>query len=532
MKQRATVPELLRQRAADHPDRLFVWCGTERLTYEETDRRTNRLAAGFQELGVEPGDRVAVITPNRLEMLELYFALAKVGAIQVPLNAYLKGQFLQYQLGNCRATTVVCDEAGRRALAPLLADLPELERIVLLDAPQDTHPGGPATIPYADLDLTGATPRPHEPTPADLMSIVYTSGTTGFPKGCMLPHGYYSRVAEKGVERLGLTEADVYLTMMPLFHASARMHGVGATLIAGAAIVVEPQFSPSRVLPRARETGATLFGGVGAMGIALLNQPPSPADRDHDLRLMSFVPFTPARQEEVERRFGVEMQCELYGQTECFPLTYNPLRGERKRDSDGRPASDLEVRLVDDEDRDVPVGQPGEIIVRPRDRFAMFSGYWGKPEATLEAFRYLWYHTGDFGRADDEGFIRFVDRKKDAMRRRGENVSSLEVESAIVAHPAVEEVAVHAVASDMSEDDIKACLVLRDGAEVSPAELFEFFKDNLPYYAIPRYVEVLPELPKNAVSRVMKHQLRGRGVSGATIDLEALGYTVARAERR
>jgi crotonobetaine/carnitine-CoA ligase len=190
------------------------------------------------------------------------------------------------------------------------------------------------------------------------------------------------------------------------------------------------------------------------------------------------------------------------------------------------------VRIVDDDDVEVARGDVGEIVVRPLEPDCMFSGYWGRPTETLDTFRNLWHHTGDFGRMDDDGFVSFVDRKKDALRRRGENVSSMELEAAIVRHPKVAEVAVHAVPSAATEDDIKACVVLAPEAETTPQELFGFFEANLPYFAVPRYVEVIPALPKNAVGRVLKHELRAAGVTEGTWDLEALGLVVSREARR
>ena len=231
-------------------------------------------------------------------------------------------------------------------------------------------------------------------------------------------------------------------------------------------------------------------------------------------------------------RFGVPTSSELFGQTECVPVTYSPLSGPRSIASCGRAAADLEVELLDDDDRPVPTGRVGEICVRPHEPLAMFSGYWNNAEATLATSRTLWHHTGDYGRADLDGFIFFVDRKKDAVRRRGENVSTMELEAAIATHPAIAEVAAHAVPSDATDDDIKVCLVLADGETIGPAELFDFFKDRLPYFAIPRYVEIVDELPKNAVARVMKHVLRQRPMTDAVWDLQALGFTVARSERR
>jgi len=231
-------------------------------------------------------------------------------------------------------------------------------------------------------------------------------------------------------------------------------------------------------------------------------------------------------------RFGAVVLSQLYGQTECGAITYARLSEERPLGSIGRPAPYLDVRLHDDDDHDVPTGSVGEIVVRPRVPHALYLGYWDKPAATVEAWKNLWHHTGDYGRADENGFITFVDRKKDALRRRGENVSSQELERAIIAHPAIAEAAVIGVPSPMTEDDIKACVVLVEGASVAPEELFSFFKEALPYFAIPRYVEVVDELPKNATLRVMKHLLREKGVTEETWDLEAMGFGVGRDARR
>ena len=268
------------------------------------------------------------------------------------------------------------------------------------------------------------------------------------------------------------------------------------------------------------------------MGSALLATEPTSEDRAHRLRKIGLVPFPAERQQLLAERYGVEVNAELFGQTECVPVTYSPSSGPRKPASCGRPAPDLEVVLLDDDDRPVEPGQVGEICARPREPLSMFSGYWGKPEATVQASRSLWHHTGDYGRVTEDGFVVFVDRKKDAVRRRGENVSTQELEAAISQHPAIAEVAVHAVPSAVTDDDIKACLVLTAGCEIVPAELFAFFKEQLPFFAIPRYVEIVPELPRNAVARVLKHELRKRPLTDAVWDFEALGMSVARDQRR
>jgi crotonobetaine/carnitine-CoA ligase len=268
------------------------------------------------------------------------------------------------------------------------------------------------------------------------------------------------------------------------------------------------------------------------MAHALAARPPSDADRDHSLRFCSFTPLPSAAQEAFERRFGVEVSQLGYGQTECAPISYDTRTGVRDRDSVGRPAPWLEVRLVDDDDLPVAAGETGEIVVRPLLPDRMFDGYWGKPEATLEAFRNLWHHTGDVGRIDGQGLLHFVDRRKDAMRRRGENVSSIELEAAILRHSRIAEVAVHAVSSPATEDDIKACVVLSQGEPLAPEDLFTFFRDSLPYFAVPRYVEFLEALPRNAMGRVLKHELRARPLGPGTIDFDRLGLTISAHQRR
>jgi crotonobetaine/carnitine-CoA ligase len=245
------------------------------------------------------------------------------------------------------------------------------------------------------------------------------------------------------------------------------------------------------------------------------------------------IPFTPEQQEAFLERFGATVLSQLYGQTECGAITYARLSQPRALGSIGKPAPYLDVRLYDDDDREVPTGEIGEIVVRPKVPNALYLGYWQKPDATLNMWKNLWHHTGDYGRADAEGFITFVDRKKDALRRRGENVSSQELERAIAGHPKIGEAAVHGIPSPMTEDDIKVCIVLANADDApTPDELFDFFKQVLPYFAIPRYVEILPELPKNATLRVMKHLLRERGVNDRTWDLEAMGFGVSPGERR
>lgn len=527
------VHHLLERHARERPGERFLTCGAESFTYAELNARADSVAAGFAALGVSQGDRVAIVSPNRIEMVDLYFGLAKLGAIQVPLNAFLKGEFLRYQLADCDASVAVVDAAGREAVADLLAELPGLGTIVNLDA---SSPLGRPILREAEFssDVLGGcdVPPAVEVGRADTMSIVYTSGTTGFPKGCVLSHGYYTRSAAVTAEMLQMSESDSIYTTLPLFHGGARMMVLANALRLGIPLTIDAAFSPAAILPRCKEVGATVIVGMGVMGSAMLSLPARPEDRDHSVHTFWMAPMTVENQALFAERFGIDAFVETFGQTECVPALAGRRSGLRNRASCGRAPSDLEVAILDDDGHLVPDGTVGEICMRPHDRYAMFDGYWGNADATLQAFAGLWYHTGDNGRRLSDGSFAFADRKKDSLRRRGENVSSMELEAAILGHPKIAECAVHAVPSELAEDDIKACIVMKPEQSVTPEQLFEFFRETLPYFAIPSYVELVPSLPRNAVGRVMKHKLREAPFSEATWDLAKLGLSVARSDRR
>lgn len=525
------MTDVLRRRRAADPDAPLVRCGGEFLSAARLDDRSDRIAAGLAALGLRPGDRVAMVIPNRQEMVELFFACAKLGAVQAPLNTWLKGDFLRYQLQDCGATMLIADAPGSRAAAGLLADT-SVKHLIILDPPgTERVPDGVAVCRYHELGSAGDSAPLARIEPGDICSIIYTSGTTGMPKGCMLPYALHPRGARVWGEAGWVAPGDRIFSTWPLFHTGGLV-ALSAALVNDASVVLESEFHASTFIARAAEEEATMLWGVGTMATAILAQPERPSDGEHPFRLAVFPPLRPAHQLEFERRFRTPVIVEAYGQTEGTPFTVTPLSGPRHRESIGRPAPHFELRLVDDRDREVPSGTVGEIAVRPREPDTMFRGYWGRDDATLEAFRNLWYHTGDLGRADADGTITFVDRKKDALRRRGENVSCFELELAIGEHPAVAQAAVTGVPSPLGEDDIRVWIVPVTGATPSAADLFEFFRDTLPYFAIPRYVDIRSELPVNHMGRVMKDRLRAEPVSDDTADLEALGLAVARNDRR
>ncbi len=526
-----TVGALLARQAEQHGDAPYVTCAGERLSFAAADRRADAVAAGLAEVaGLEPGERVAVISDTRVEVIDLFLGAGRAGVVQVPINVYLKGQFLRHQLTDADPAALVVDAAGWEAAAGLVDDVDALRTVVCLD-----EPPADAAVPLhpwdelADADPTG-TPAPGLDA-GSLHSIMYTSGTTGLPKGCMLSHGYHTHAGRASQGMVGYREDDVALTALPLYHQWARGTLVGA-LTAGMHLVLDAQFSAGGWLDRVRETGATIFMGVGPMGRAILATDERPGDDDHDLRVAFMIPFGPDAEAAWVERFGCRVFSQMYGQTETGAITFTPVGEDAPPGTVGRPSPHFEVSLRDDADRPVGTGEVGEIAVRPVEPHSLFDGYWRRPAETVSSWRNLWHHTGDLARRDEDGLLWFVDRKSDAIRRRGENVSSMELEQAIGRHPAVAEVAVHAVPAELGEDDIKACVVAADGADPAPERLFEHFREELPYFAIPRYVELVESLPRNATMRVRKHRLRDRGVTADTWDLEELGLAVPRGERR
>lgn len=526
---------LLTARAEATPDRPYLTCRDVEYTYSDMASVVDRVAAGLQSLGIKKGSVVAVLSAGRREYVELYLACVRIGAIEVPLNAFLKGEFLRYQLDNSQAVVIAADSPGVESVAPLLAALPELGTVIAFDPlPEEARLEGRRAVQYTELQASGAPLSIPDMGPDDLLSLLYTSGTTGLPKGCMIPHGYALRLARHSSRVLELEPDDYVYALGPLFHASGQM-GVTTPLVMGHRVAVEPEFSASGFARRIGELGVTAVSGVGAHAPLILAQPRVEAERHHQVRAMFFAPCPKAARDELSERYGVKVTAMLYGQTECVPLTYSPLSDAANTTnlkSCGRPAPDLDVRIVADDGQPVSTGQTGEIIVKPKAQYGLFAGYWRNQEATEKAFAGGWYHTGDAGILEDDGSLTFMDRKKDVIRRRGENISSLEVETAILALPKIADVAVFAVPSGMIEDEVMATIKLDEGEKITPDELFAMFRRNLPYFAIPRYVDIGAEIPRNALNRVMKSNLKDRGVTSTTLDFESLGLVVERANRR
>ncbi|MGD9526686.1 AMP-binding protein [Pseudonocardia sp.] len=524
-----TLAAALRAAARHRPDQIAVRTTRgETLTYADMLARVESLAAGLLALGVRPGDRIVLMMDNSIEMLLTWFAVNVAGAVEVPSNTAHRGRSLAHVLAQCGAAVAVIDSRYADVLSEIRSDVPDLRTVVVNGPPTD--------LPWPCHDLRsvprdGDRDRVAAPTATyrDPAAIIYTSGTTGPAKGVVVPHGHMYTFARHVAEQLRLTSDDVYYVCLPLFHANAQFMQVYASVLAAGTVVLAERFSAGNWVREVHECGATVSSLLGVMAQFLFNQPPSGLDTRHSLRRMITIPLPAAIAEEFERRFAVTC-VEAYGMTEvCLPL-YRRLDEPLRPGSCGRPLDDwFEVAIVDPEtDEPLPDGEIGEIVVRPCRPFTTFSGYHAMPERTVDAWRNLWFHTGDAGRRDSDGYYYFVDRLKDRIRRRGENISAYDVEVALTELPDVLDVAVVATPASEGEDDIKAFLVVAEPAAFDPVAILRHCAERLPYFAVPRYLELVPELPRTANGKVLKRELRARADSGGQWDRERAGWTVRR----
>jgi len=527
----ATVLAALALRLESDPDGPYLDFEGVEYSARRMDEESNRLAHALAGFGVQRGDRVASLLENVPEQVVTFFAAVKLGAIAVPINTAYKGEFLRHQLADSGSVVIVVQsELAARVQDVAGPDLPELRHCIVVGA-DDQGIAGIGVHEWARL-LEGA-PAAAVPDPgvrpSDLACFIYTAGTTGPSKGCMLPHNYVVSLADQIARAWGRRADDVVLTPLPLFHFNAISVCVVGTLLVGGRSSIARKFSVSRFWPEVQRTGATMLSMLGSLAILIANAEDHPEQAGHTLRLCAAAPMPPDVDRIWRERFGCATFSGGYGLTEASLISMLPAGETNKPGAAGKPNDhEFEVTLVGDDEQPVPVGEIGEILCRPRGPNFMFAGYWRRPEATLDVFRNLWFHTGDLGRLDDDGFLFFVDRKKDYLRRRGENISSFEMEKTFYGHPAIKDVAVHSVPSEIGEDDVKVTAVLQPDATLTEEELCRWAVDKVPYFAVPRYIEFRADLPRNPVGRVLKYELRDDGVTVSTWDREASGFTFDR----
>ena len=522
-----TVGGLIAARAAAHPDKLALVCGDTELSYGSLDQAVTEVARGLLALGATPGDSVGIFLPNRPEYLLTWLGAARAGLVEVPVNTAYKGPFLDYALRSTDVRILVTEAA----LLELVADLPEapetLSTVVLLDdaAPGRT-PAGVHVRTWSDLLVSGdtATELP-QVEPADPVAIMLTSGTTGRSKGVVYPNRMPVVAARECAAQMGTTADERLYTCLPLFHGAAQINISLHSFYAGATLVLGRRFTASGFWDEVRTHRVTQFNALGSILPMLLAQPPSARDRDHHVTKLFAAPAPPPVLHAFEERFGVRI-VEGYGLTEIKNVLYNPLHA-RKVGSIGVPTESSSVEVHDESGHRAASGQPGEIVYRPRLPHIMFSGYHRDPAATLATMRDLWWHTGDLGYADDDGYFYFIDRKKDALRRRGENISSHEVEAVLLAYPGMVAAAAVGTPSDLGEDEVLAVLQPEHSRKLDLPGLFAHCDRSMPHFMVPRYYRVVDELPCTPTGKVRKTDLRHQGRADAW-DAHAAGLKPTR----
>ncbi len=488
------------------------------LSAGQAQRDSGRAAGFFERLGVQRGERVGVFMFNGCAFATAWLGLGRLAATTVFLNTELRGAFLRHQIRDAEIACLVVDAELLPAIAELAAELPRLKTLVVVGTPAAaTLPAHWTVVAWPDWAQQPDWDGPG-PAPEDIACIMYTSGTSGPSKGVLMPHAHCALYGVGAIQCLQLTARDRYYICLPLFHANGLFMQLGATLLAGIPAFVRRRFSASNWLADVRERRATVTNMLGAVAGFVLSQPPTPQDRDHALRAVLTAPNLAQHEAQFRERFGVRDVVSGFGMTEVNIPIWGRLGQPAPGAAGWTHEAHFEVRIADpDTDEALPPGQMGEILVRPRVSFGFMAGYFNAPEKTVEAWRNLWFHTGDAGVMREDGLVTFVDRIKDCIRRRGENISATEVEEVVAALPGVQEVAAYAVPSDLpgAEDEVMLALVPKAGATLDVAAIVHQAGEQLPRFARPRFVKLVEALPKTATGKVQRAVLRKQGVAGA-----------------
>ena len=528
------LPEVLRIRASDSADRTFFQTvGGPKVSYAEAYARACAVANGLITLGVKHGETVVIMAESSEDSISSWLGVHLSGAVEVAINTGYLGQPLIHALQNSRARILFIDDAFLAALAAVRESLSFLETVIVHPFRGDRRIARPSLAGLTILDFAAIQgPRDKAPNravaPQDVAAIVYTSGTTGPAKGVTMPHGQISLFARLGIEGARMTQDDVHYCFVPLYHVAGKYMGIYGSMITGGSVIIDTKFSADAWLPRVREYGATISHVHGPLVEMIYKQPETPHDADNPVTRIISSPFPAKIAFEFERRFGLR-GIECWGMTEVTVPIWQPYDEPLHVGCCGRVRNDhFEFRILDPEtDEEMPTGQTGEFALRPRSPWSIMQGYLHMPEVTISAWRNLWFHTGDHGYVDAEGYVYFVDRGKERIRRRAENISSYEIEAAALLHPAVRECAAVGVPSEFEgDDDIKLCVILAPGATLSPEALMEHLTRSLPHFMTPRYIAFVKEFARTSVGKIQKASLRGVESDGALWDRKKAGYSI------
>jgi crotonobetaine/carnitine-CoA ligase len=517
--------KILEDKAKLNAGKVALMTAHEQITYDQLEARVNRVGNALAAMGIRKDDKVCVMLPNVPEFLYVWWGNAKLGGVTVPLNTALKGEGLAYIINHSDAETIVLEQRYVPALEDIRGRLHQLKRVIVLGPQGQQATALPAgAIDFGALLSAPATSPLQEVWSNDIDSIMYTSGTTGLPKGVIHRHarcygGFVLPVMT------GYTAQDVVYNPLPLFHIGGQ-NMVWTALVADTKVALVERFSASRFWDDVRRYGATFTLFLGAMIPILHKQPSRPDDGDNPLRIALSAAAPKTIWDAFERRFSVKI-VELYSQTEGGFMINTDAQQAGKVGSMGKPAATYDAKVVDDHDRELPPGEVGELLYKPASSAAL-TEYYKNPEATAEKTRGGWIRSGDLAYKDADGYFFFVDRKSDFMRRRGENISSFEVEKMLNGHPQILESAAYAIPAELGEDEVMVAIVLQPGARLQPEDLMRYCEAHMAYFMIPRYVRFVAALPKTGTERTMKYQLKAEGITPDTWDREAAGYKIVR----
>lgn len=518
---RRTLPVILAEQAERYGDRKLAVFGEESWTYAETLDVAGRAGALLASAGTAAGDRVAIFCSNRSEFLAIFLGCAWIGAVIVPINTASRGGQLRHVLANCGARLLVVEADIAGAFDDVVDAFADVETIWTIGG-EAASVGGKRSKP---LPAFPAAIHAHAVRPGDTLAILYTSGTTGPAKGVCCPQAQFFWWGINTARGLGMREGDVLLTTLPLFHTNA-LNCFWQALLTGSTYVLEPKFSASGYWKSVGRHRATIGYFLGAMAAILLSRPAEDADLAHSMRTALGGGVPERFHRPFLERFGVPL-LDAYGSTETNFVFASDIPSA-KPGTMGYLCPGFEARIVDGGDVDVADGEAGELVLRADDPFAFATGYFGMPDKTVEAWQNLWFHTGDRVSRDHDGNFRFIDRMKDAIRRRGENISSWEVEQVLLAHPAIASCAVYAVPSELGEDEVMAALLPEPGMAIDPAEIMDFCSSKLAYFAVPRFLDVVAALPLTENGKIRKVALRQAGITPTAWDRDAAGYKLRR----
>ena len=511
-----TLYDLIDHRGHTEKEKPYLLHEDLVVTYADYNRATCRAANGLAAHGGEPGDGVAIFMGNCPEYLYLFNGLPRGGFYCVPVNTALKKDGLRYILTNSDAKFLIVDDTLYPRIAELEKPLGQIRQIFVRQTTGDAIPDESLSLDTL-LDVSSEKPD-HTPDPDAIAYLMYTSGTTGFPKGVVNRVGAQDPNATMMFTNLLLKEDDILYTGLPLFHGNALLLSAGFAMSRGATLALDKRFTASGFWDRIRHYNATQFNALGSVLQILMKQPEKPDDNDNPVRMVLSGGCPKNIWEAFEKRFDVTIW-EIYGAVDGGGISSLNL-GNAPMGSIGKPIGDIEWMLIDDDGNKVPTGEIGELVHKVKDKKTTSVEYFKNPEASKKKVRGGLIYSGDLFTQDEDGNLYFVDRKTDSMRRRGENISSFEVESIIEKHPSVAECAAFGVPSDLGEDDVMIWVIPKKDQQLDLEDLIRFCADNMAYFMVPRYVDVVDEIPKTETLRFKKNELKKQGVTQGTWDRE------------